>query len=489
MDNQLIQNNRISFQEEQDQLLQMVLHERFFYPWGVSGYDTPEGAMPKGSLEVFVTSVCNQKCEYCYLQRFPNLYPVPQNPELLKKNLRALLDYVCDNRWYLPNLDLFGGETWHTPFGLELLDIVYEYVTQRGMPLPSITIPTNASFCLYPKQMAEMQNRIDRFRECGTDLKISISIDGKVVEDIERPIIDSSMPPRDDAFYDRVFAFAKHNGYGFHPMLAAKSAKYWIENYKWWVSMLRKFDMSLDSLMLLEVRNGDWEEEDIAEYEKFVRYLTEETYRYHDGDFLQFMNDMLLINQLYDSHDLLWGDNTSYMPHIFGDGSKGLYGCTIQTHMTVRLGDLAIAPCHRTAYDKYVYGHFTQDDNGKITGLRANNPQMAINILMLDSRYSVLGCDSCKFQPICLGTCKGQSIESQQDPFHNDPKVCNFLRKKYTLMFKVLEEYGTITWLKENMTKYHSDYESYQKFLQVWDKIVEEEKYERLGEFRQNIFS
>ena len=46
----------VQFQEEQDQLLQMVLHERFFYPWGVSGYDTPETAMPKGSLEVFVTS-------------------------------------------------------------------------------------------------------------------------------------------------------------------------------------------------------------------------------------------------------------------------------------------------------------------------------------------------------------------------------------------------------------------------------------------------
>lgn len=489
MDNQLILNNRVSFQEEQDELLYTVLNERFFYPWGVSGYETPPTAMPKGSLEVFVTSVCNQKCEYCYLQRHKELYPAQQSPEHLKKQLRALLDYVVENRWYLPNLDLFGGETWHTPFGLELLDIVYEYIVDKGMPLPSITIPTNGTFCHYPTQIIEMQNRIDRFRAVGTDLKISFSIDGKIIEDLERPLVGNSASlVRDDAFYDRIFTFAKHNHYGFHPMLAAKSAKYWKENFKWWASMIRKYDMSLNDIMLLEVRNDDWEEEDIVEYEKFIRYMTEETYKYHDGDFDQFVNDMLLINQLYGTHDLLWGENTSYMPHVFGDSTKGVYGCTIQTHMTVRLGDLAIAPCHRSAYDKYIYGYFTQDENGKIVGLKANNPQMAINILMLDWRYSTLGCDSCKFNPFCLGTCIGQSIESQQDPFHNEPKVCNFLKKKYTMIFKILEEYGIMTWLKEHMSKYHSDYESFEALLQTWDAILKEEHYERLVKLRQDIY-
>jgi len=39
----------------------------------------------------------------------------------------------------------------------------------------------------------------------------------------------------------------------------------------------------------------------------------------------------------------------------------------------VRLGDLAICPCHRQAYDEYLYGHFVVENN-RITGIKANNP-------------------------------------------------------------------------------------------------------------------
>ena len=197
------------------------------------------------------------------------------------------------------------------------------------------------------------------------------------------------------------------------------------------------------------------------------------------------------MNQLYErnSKDLLWGESTAYMPHSFGDSSKGLCGCTIQTHLTVRLGDLAIAPCHRSAYDKYLFGHFVvNEETNKITHIKANNPQIAITLLMLDMRYSVPGCDSCKFNPICLGTCKGQSIESQKDPFHNDPKVCNFLRSKYTILFQILEEKGVMTWLKENMTKYHGQYETFKTLIGIWEAIKEEEENERLAKLRQNLY-
>jgi len=38
----------------------------------------------------------------------------------------------------------------------------------------------------------------------------------------------------------------------------------------------------------------------------------------------------------------------------------------------VRLGDLAICPCHRTSYDKYLLGKFEVKDN-QIIGIKANN--------------------------------------------------------------------------------------------------------------------
>ena len=70
-----------------------------------------------------------------------------------------------------------------------------------------------------------------------------------------------------DEFYDKVFSFAKHYGYGFHPMVAAASIEKWIDNYKWWIKMLKKYDLPMDYLMMLEVRNDDWTDEKIKEFE------------------------------------------------------------------------------------------------------------------------------------------------------------------------------------------------------------------------------
>lgn len=491
MDNNAILKHRESFQQEQDQLLYTLLDSRFFDPWRDPNYHgRPHSILPKGSLELFITPVCNQKCEYCYLQKYSELYPIETaTRENILKNLRIILDWVVENRFYLPNIDLFGGEIWHTPFGLEVLDTVYEYVSTKGMPLPFITIPTNGTFIQYPNQVIEIQNRIDRFKRYGCNVLISFSTDGKYIELQERPRNDNSLKEEQlDKFYDDLFTFVKHNNYGFHPMLAAKSAKHWIKNFNWWLTMIRKFDLPLDSLMLLEVRNDDWEEEDIQYYEEFVKYLVDLTWDYHNGDFYQFVDDILLLNQVYEVKDLLWKEGTSYMPNSFGD-AKGVYGCTLQTHLTVRLGDLAIAPCHRTAYNKYLYGHFQLDENGeKITGIKANNPQVAVNLYLLDNKYAIIGCDTCIFNPICMGTCRGQSIEANQDIFQNDPKVCNFLKRKYTCLFKLIEEKGVMTWLSENLTIHHSSYDVFYKLIQVWEKIKEEEKTNELAELRQNIY-
>lgn len=255
--------------------------------------------------------------------------------------------------------------------------------------------------------------------------------------------------------------------------------------------MLKKYDMPMERLMLLEVRNDDWTDECIAEYKEFLRYLLDLTLKYHDNKIETVVNDLFLYNQVYETEEgkdnLLWGESMPYIPITLSE-TKGFYGCTVSTHMTVRLGDLAICPCHRTAYNKYLYGYFKQDENGKIIGVKANNPQIAINILMLDNRKVVLGCDSCIFKDVCLGTCKGQSIESHNDPFYNDPKVCNFLYQKYSTIYDLYEEKGIMDWLEKNLTKYHTSYPIWAKFLDTWKKLKKERKDAELAEFRQNFY-
>jgi hypothetical protein len=174
------------------------------------------------------------------------------------------------------------------------LDIIYEYILEKGLVLKSITIPTNGTFLDTEKQTIEIQNRIDAFSRVGCSMTISLSLDGKYLEDIERVRNDGTL--RDDEYYERAFTFAKHNDYGFHPMLSAKSAKYWIKNFEWWLSMFKKYKMPIDRIMLLEVRNNDWEEEDIIEYQKFLRYLVDFTFNYHNGDLKSTVDDLFLLN-------------------------------------------------------------------------------------------------------------------------------------------------------------------------------------------------
>jgi sulfatase maturation enzyme AslB (radical SAM superfamily) len=108
---------------------------------------TPDD-VPAGGLELFITPTCNQKCEYCYLQRHINdLYPKENNNrETIIKNFKHVLDWCVEEDFNLPNLDLYSGEIWHTSFGLELLDIAFDYIANKGLRCNKVSIPTNATF-------------------------------------------------------------------------------------------------------------------------------------------------------------------------------------------------------------------------------------------------------------------------------------------------------------------------------------------------------
>ena len=61
-----------------------------------------------------------------------------------------------------------------------------------------------------------------------------------------------------------------------------------------------------------------------------------------------------------------------YVPWCFPE-TDTFIGCTCATDLTVRLGDLAICPCHRTSYNKYLYGKYVIE-NEEIIDIEAYNP-------------------------------------------------------------------------------------------------------------------
>lgn len=429
-------DNKQQFQKEQNELLKVVLNERFFKPFAEGPMSEPSSLWSNSDLEIYITNACNQHCEYCYFIKHPELYDAPKDSKTLLKNLHILLDYMVENNYIPATLDLFSGEIWHTQFGLDVLNTILEYV-RNGWNVPNIMISSNCSFIMNREQFHKIQTIINQFNTTGTVLHFSLSVDGKYIDEQFRPRNNENDKYLDE-FYDLLFAFAKKNVYYFHPMVSSKNVKYWIENYKWWLENLQKYGLNPNEyLMMLEVRNPDWTEESIQQYNEFMDYLLDLTFNNDCGGKLDVFANTILTVRTHNSIPM-----NGYFPYLLCE-AYNFPCCSIPSALTVRLGDLAICPCHRTAYHKYLYGKFVVE-NDHIVDIEANNVNMAIQILMPNVHQGFHGCDTCIYSKFCLHGCFGAQLEELGDPFFPIENVCNFFRKKYSHLIQKYVEYGVV---------------------------------------------
>ena len=144
----MLEQNKIDFQQEQNQLLKTVLDLRYFQPWKEE--DNQYSLRNDANLEIFITPSCNQHCEYCYLVKYDGLYPKEiNNKDTILNNLKILYDYIIEQKYHIPKIEFFTGEIWHTNFGLEILEITYQYL-QNGLNVDWFMIASNCSFVTSP---------------------------------------------------------------------------------------------------------------------------------------------------------------------------------------------------------------------------------------------------------------------------------------------------------------------------------------------------
>ncbi len=206
--------------------------------------------------------------------------------------------------------------------------------------------------------------------------------------------------------------------------------------------MFNKYGMTYDWFMMLEVRNDDWTVETIREYLCFLDYVFE-TYKrdvyLNDIQFMAADVMRLLPNHRSPFHA---GSYNSISLASSGDNLS----CSLSRNMIVRLGDLALCPCHRLSYPHLLYGNL-KTENGEITGITSNNIQFAEHCLAMNSRTSNLGCDVCKLKNICLQGCYGSQYEARKDPFITIPSVCSLFYEKTRFLLKKYEESGILNYL------------------------------------------
>ena len=458
----VMKNMLNDFEKEQDELLKFVLDERFFKVWKTPEDKTAEELSLWGdtSLELYLTSTCNQKCEYCYLVKY-DLYPREYDkPEIIMKNLEIVYNWILDNNYYIRETEFFSGEIWHTKFGLDVLELTYQYL-QKGMRIGAFVIPSNCSFVLDTVQTQKIQKYIDKFNALGHPLCFSLSVDGLIIDNEERPLNNGTV--RTEDYYENLFMFAYHNHFYFHPMLSAHSVSKWIENYKWWMKKLEEYEFPPDAVMILEVRNNEWTEENLKDFANFLNFLIDENIKRHNGDIESY------IMSYFDGDYSLSNIVSGYTP--VNMAAAELYPpCTIAQALTIRMGDLAICPCHRTAYNKLLYGWF-KTENDKIVGIKQNNVYNAIRVLLTNHRAGHIKCDTCIYASHCLQGCMGCQFENNNDMFMPIENICELNKVKWQTIIKKLQEVGALDVLKK-INAYQTSYRRAVDFLTFAQEVL-----------------
>ena len=426
----------MTYNEENTKLLKTILNSSFFKPWKDKSKYSDYIEKRDIAVELYVTPVCNQKCEYCYLYKYgDSLYPKDiRDKDTILKNLDTLIEYFIREKLNIHRIDVFSGEILHTDFGIEVLNRLYNGKI-NGLLVEEIHYPTNCSFLLDDKAAERVQAMFDKLKEAGLPVYPSASVDGLIVEEEARPFIDSSYTGRrDQNFYDKVFEFIIKNNGGFHPMVSAHSIEKWVDNFDWWVQQCDKYNISLPhSVMMLEVRNDEWTPDKIKTYTEFLKHYGEWLFNVYCA------KDRALFTRLLiglECDQKICG----YINLHLSDDTQ-IATCSVSQQLTIRLGDLAICPCHRTSYPEYLYGKFVVED-GRIVDIEGNNPFVAAKILMMNQRVCHHGCDVCWNKNFCIRQCFGAQLESGQEIFMPIESVCNLLKEKTATLYKIYCEYG-----------------------------------------------
>lgn len=420
--------------------------ERTFY----AGWKAPndEKYANFNTIEIILNYKCNLACKYCYVNRYgDDLYDskLYADEDAIIKNVHILFDFIKENK-YTPNFEYFSGEALVQEIGLKVLDLIIDRMIDADIHT-LLLVPTNYTWILDDDKTAKVEAMLAKAKANNIHMALSASFDGKYC-DANRPylgsVIDSShdknglwkwtydenfKDPRNDEYYEKCFAFIKKHKFGFHPMIYSDHIEKWKDNFLWFQEMIKKYDLDWFRIYLLEIRNAEWTVEQCNHLTEFVQWLIEWSFEQCDRDYNKFFDF------LYNKRGF------NMLVSLLTTTGRGI-GCSLQSQMYIRMGDLSIAPCHRTSYEHLMYGKF-KVENDKIVGVHVTNPELWISVLSLDGD-SLPYCEDCLIRELCTHGCMGAQYETTGDMFTPIPSMCRMEYAKIKGMIQGYEKIGVM---------------------------------------------
>jgi len=414
----------MNYQKENNALFESFLGHTFFQGWTKKDDERYENFR---RIEFILNSRCNLNCKYCYYARFgKELYPdkISQSEKILR-NLGMLLDWLIANE-YAPDIDFFSGEPLFQKVGFDALQMIFDKFSSAGRKPKDIVIPTNYTFILTDKLVEKVEKFLKDSRDLGIPVILSASFDGKFCE-ANRPF-KKGEEKRDEEYYDRCFEFNKKHKFGFHPMIYSGLIEKWKDNFLWFQENFEKFGIPFSNIYLLEVRNAEWADKQIHSYMDFLEFLIDWTFKNPCKSSINNYLDFVFRRRGY-----------NILSNCLTTIGRGL-GCSLQSCLYVRLGDLAIVPCHRQSYSEFISGKFIVEDT-KITGIEAKDPELAIGEVAFDSKTQPQ-CEICTIKYLCQGQCLGAMYETTGDLFSPIPTVCKLEHAKVVAIMRAYKKLG-----------------------------------------------